>query len=140
MENSELRNVLRRDSHAGEARPGDHASTKFEGYGVLPIGAQTRLRLSQNNKTATYARSGFRLVFEDPTSACTGCSHCITNCPEGIIRWEPDAERGVKVTGADVSQFCKLCGECIEVCPEKLFKEGRYEETWDDSHAEEATK
>jgi len=121
-----------------EARPGDHASTKFEGYGVLPIGAQTRLRLSQNNKTATYARSGFRLVFEDPTSACTGCSHCITNCPEGIIRWTPDAETGLKVHGADVSSFCKLCGECIEICPEKLFKEGKFEDHWVESEPQEA--
>jgi pyruvate ferredoxin oxidoreductase gamma subunit len=114
-----------------EARPGDHASIKFEGYGVLPIGAQTRLRLSQNNKTASYARSGFRLEFADPNNACTGCSHCITNCPEGIIRWTPDAETGLKVHGADVSAFCKLCGECIEICPEKLFAEGRYEDKWE---------
>jgi pyruvate ferredoxin oxidoreductase gamma subunit len=123
-----------------EARPGDHATTRFEGYGDLPIGAQTRLRLSQSNRTATYARSGFRLVFADPADACTGCAHCITNCPEGIIRWEPDAERGLRVTGAEVSTFCKLCGECIEVCPEKLFTEGKYEEAWDDSHAEEVVK
>ncbi len=119
------------------ARPGDHASTRFEGYGDLPLGAQTRLRLSQNNKTATFARSGFRLLFADPLNACTGCSHCIVNCPEGIIRFEPDTARGVRVTGADVSSFCKLCGECIAVCPENLFSEGRYEEVWDDTHAEE---
>jgi pyruvate ferredoxin oxidoreductase gamma subunit len=123
-----------------EARPGDHASTRFEGYGDLPIGAQTRLRLAQNNKTSSYARSGFRLEFADAAHACTGCSHCITNCPEGIIRWEPDAERGVRVTGADVSTFCKLCGECIEICPEKLFTEGKYEEVWVDSPAEEVSK
>ncbi len=113
-----------------EARPGDHSTTRFEGYGELPIGAQTRLRLSQNNKTASFARSGFRLIFEDPNQACTGCSHCITNCPEGIIQFHPDEKRGVLVTGADVSAFCKLCGECIAVCPEGLFKEGQYEEQW----------
>ena len=121
-----------------EARPGDHATTAFAGYGELPVGAQTRLRLSQTNHTAAFARSGFRLLFNDPNKACTGCSHCITNCPEGIIRFQPDEERGVLVTGADVSAFCKLCGECIAVCPEKLFTEGKYEEVWDDSHAEEA--
>jgi pyruvate ferredoxin oxidoreductase gamma subunit len=121
-----------------EARPGDHASTKFEGYGVLPIGAQTRLRLSQNNKTASYARSGFRLEFADPQSACTGCAHCITNCPEGIIRFTPDAETGLKVHGADVSAFCKLCGECIEICPEHLFTEGKYEDAWVETGAQEA--
>jgi ferredoxin len=121
-----------------ESRPGDHASTRFEGYGVLPIGAQTRLRLAQTNRTSNYARSGFRLEFADPNSACTGCSHCITNCPEGIIRWEPNAETGLKVLGADVSTFCKLCGECIEICPEKLFSEGKYEEVWVESESEGA--
>jgi Pyruvate/2-oxoacid:ferredoxin oxidoreductase gamma subunit/ferredoxin len=115
-----------------EARPGDHAAPVFEGYGDLPVGAQTRLRLSQNNLTANFAKSGFRLVFEDPQQACTGCSHCITSCPEGIIRWQPDPQRGVLVTGADVSSFCKLCGECIAVCPESLFKEGAYEEKWEE--------
>jgi pyruvate ferredoxin oxidoreductase gamma subunit len=122
------------------ARPGDHASTRFAGYGELPIGAQTRLRLSQTNLTSSFARSGFRLVFEDPDTKCTGCSHCIVNCPEGIIRFEPDAERGVLVTGADVSSFCKLCGECIAVCPEKLFKEGRFEESWIDVDAPEEVR
>lgn len=123
-----------------EAHPGDHATTRFVGYGDLPVGAQTRLRLAQTNRTSSYARSGFRLEFADAAHACTGCSHCITNCPEGIIRWEPDAERGVRVTGADVGAFCKLCGECIEVCPEKLFTEGKYEEVWVESAPEEATK
>lgn len=119
-----------------EARPGDHASTRFDGYGELPVGAQTRLRLSQSNRTATFARSGFRLLFEDADGRCTGCSHCITNCPEGIIRFEPDEARGVRVTGADVSAFCKLCGECIAVCPEHLFREGAYEEHWVESTEE----
>lgn len=122
------------------ARPGDHASTHFAGYGELPIGAQTRLRLSQSNLTSSFARSGFRLVFSDPDKRCTGCSHCITNCPEGIIRFVPDAERGVLVTGADVSSFCKLCGECIAVCPEKLFTEGKYEEVWLDAGAPEEAR
>lgn len=116
-----------------EARPGDHATTRFAGYGDLPVGAQTRLRLANTNKTASFAKSGFRLVFEDPDKRCTGCSHCIANCPEGIIRWQPDPERGVLVTGADVSSFCKLCAECIAVCPEELFKEGRYEEVWEEA-------
>jgi pyruvate ferredoxin oxidoreductase gamma subunit len=122
------------------ARPGDHATTRFAGYGELPVGAQTRLRLSQTNLTSSFARSGFRLLFEDPEKKCTGCSHCITNCPEGIIRFEPDAERGVLVTGADVSSFCKLCGECIAVCPEQLFKEGKFEESWVGDNAPEEAR
>jgi 2-oxoacid:acceptor oxidoreductase gamma subunit (pyruvate/2-ketoisovalerate family) len=113
-----------------EAGPHDHRPADFAGYGALPVGAQTVLRLSQKNRTADYAPSGFRLRFEDPGVACTGCAHCITNCPEGIIRFRPDAERGLLVTGVDVSNFCKLCGECIQVCPEKLFKEIPYEEVW----------
>lgn len=115
------------------ARPGDHGSTRFLGYGDLPLGAQTALRTSKANLTSSFARSGFRLLFADPDTRCTGCSHCIANCPEGIIRFEPDAEHGVLVQGADVSAFCKLCGECVAVCPEKLFSEGSYEEVWDEA-------
>jgi pyruvate ferredoxin oxidoreductase gamma subunit len=105
-------------------------ATEFTGYGELPIGAQTGLRLSERNRTADYAPSGVRLRFEDPELRCTGCAHCITNCPEGIIMWRPDPERGLLVTGADVGQFCKLCGECIQVCPEHLFKNAPFEEVW----------
>ena len=104
----------------------------FQGYGELPIGAQSGLRLSVSNRTADYARSGFRLRFEDPRDQCTGCAHCITNCPEGIIRFQPDSERVLKVTGVDVTSYCKLCGECIAVCPEKLFAEAPFEEIWEE--------
>lgn len=106
------------------------ASAPWLGYGYLPVGAQTALRLSAANQTANFAPTGFRLRFDDPTTLCNGCAHCITNCPEGIIRFVPDAERGLLVTGVDVSQFCKLCGECIAVCPEHLFQEVPYEEPW----------
>ncbi len=116
-----------------EGQPGDHELAPFAGYGDLPVGAQTGLRLADANRTSDYAPSGFRLRFEDPGAACTGCSHCITNCPEGIIRFIPDAERGVRVTGVDVNQFCKLCAECIEVCPESLFKKLAYEEVWEEA-------
>ncbi len=124
--------------HSGvfdEADPEDHVPAPFAGYGELPTGAQSALRLSLANRTADYARSGFRLRFEDPNLACTGCAHCITNCPEGIIRFRPDPERVVLVTGVDVSNFCKLCGECIAICPEKLFKEAPYEEQWNEATA-----
>ena len=114
------------------AADADHRATPFGGYGALPVGAQTALRLSQKNRTADYAKSGFRLRFEDPKDVCTGCAHCITNCPEGIIRFRPDAARGLVVTGVDVSSFCKLCGECIAVCPEKLFVEAPFEEAWNE--------
>lgn len=113
-----------------ESEQGAHAAVEFSGYGDLPVGAQTGLRLAQTNRTADYAPSGVRLRFEDPKDACTGCAHCIHNCPEGIIRFIPDEQRGLKVIGADVSSFCKLCGECIAVCPENLFFQAPYEEKW----------
>jgi phenylglyoxylate dehydrogenase gamma subunit len=114
-----------------EPRP-PGASESFAGYGELPIGAQSALRLSRSNRTADYARGGLRLRFEDPQDACTGCAHCVVNCPEGIIQFVPDAERTLKVTGVDVSNYCKLCGECIAVCPEKLFRELPFEEKWEE--------
>ena len=116
-----------------EARPGDHQLPPFAGYGDLPVGAQTALRLSQSNLTAYYARSGLRLRFADPEGRCTGCGHCITNCPEGIIHWEPDAQKGLRVTGSDVTSYCKLCAECISVCPENLFSEVPFVETWQEA-------
>jgi len=113
------------------APSGVRASAGFAGYGDLPIGAQSGLRLSLGNKTSAYAPSGFRLRFEDAADACTGCAHCITNCPEGIIDFVPEEERGLKVTGVDVSTYCKLCRECIAICPEHLFSEVPFEEVWD---------
>jgi pyruvate ferredoxin oxidoreductase gamma subunit len=115
------------------AKSGDHALPTFAGYGNLPVGAQTALRLSQDNLTAYYARSGLRLHFADPEDKCNGCGHCITNCPEGIIQWEPHPERGLKVTGSDVTDYCKLCAECISVCPENLFSEVPFVETWQEA-------
>jgi 2-oxoacid:acceptor oxidoreductase gamma subunit (pyruvate/2-ketoisovalerate family) len=108
-----------------------HAAIPWRGYGYLPVGAQTALRLSAANQTAYFAPSGHRLRFEDPKILCNGCAHCINNCPEGIILFVPDEERGLLVTGVDVSTFCKLCGECIAVCPEHLFTEAPYEEPWE---------
>ena len=121
-----------RECICDETRHGDHGLSAWTGYGDLPVGAQSALRLSQKNRTADYAPAGLRLKFEDTLAACTGCAHCITNCPEGIIRFVPDAERGVLVTGVDVSTFCKLCRECIEVCPEHLFKDMPWEAKWEE--------
>lgn len=105
------------------ARAGDHSAVGFHGYGELAPGAQSRLRLSRENLTSAYARTGFSLQFSDPRSDCNGCGHCIINCPENIIEFVPDEERGVRVTGADINNYCKLCCECIAVCPKKLFTE-----------------
>ncbi len=105
------------------ARLSDHAAAEFHGYGELAPGAQSRLRLSRKNLTSAYARTGFSLRFYDPKGDCNGCGHCIVNCPENIIEFVPDAERGVRVTGADIGNYCKLCRECISVCPKQLFTE-----------------
>lgn len=105
------------------ALPSDHAAATFHGYGELAPGGQSRLRLSRKNLTSAYARTGFTLSFQDPRNECNGCGHCIVNCPENIIEFVPDAEMGVRVTGADISGYCKLCGECISVCPKQLFTE-----------------
>lgn len=113
------------------ARQGDHELQRFQGYGELPKGAQTGLRISRSNKTASYARSGARVSFSDPDTKCTGCSACITNCPENIIRFEPDKKRGLLVTGADFATYCKYCRECIEVCPEELFVEKEFKDDWE---------
>ncbi|MBI4208748.1 MAG: 2-oxoacid:acceptor oxidoreductase family protein [Deltaproteobacteria bacterium] len=101
----------------------EHPLPSFAGYEGYPIGAQSALRSSLQNLTANYARTGRRLVFQDPQDRCTGCSLCIVNCPEGIIQFVPDEKRGIRVTGADVNHFCKLCRECIEACPLDLFEE-----------------
>lgn len=100
-----------------------HLLPTFDGYKNYPIAAQSGLRTSLANKTANYARAGRQLVFADPDDRCNGCSLCIVNCPEGIIRFQPDERLGIRVTGADTDQFCKLCRECIEVCPVELFRE-----------------
>jgi len=113
-----------------EAQPTDHRGSPFAGYGELPVGGQTALRLSKGNRAADFAPTGLRLRFEDPDKACTGCAHCIVNCPEGIIHFEKDAERGVLVTGLTQSQFCKQCLECVHVCPENLFHQVPFEELW----------
>lgn len=105
------------------ALPADHVASEFHGYGELAPGAQTRLRLSRKNLTSAYARTGFSLAFKDPKNECNGCGHCIVNCPENIIEFVPDAENGVRVTGADIGNYCKLCRECISVCPKQLFTE-----------------
>ena len=112
---------------AEEARPIEVATP---GPGTLPVGAQTPLRLSRDNRTSDYARSGHRLRFADPEARCTGCAHCITNCPEGIILWRPDPETALRVTGVEVSTYCKLCSECVAICPEHLFLEAPYEDAW----------
>jgi 2-oxoacid:acceptor oxidoreductase gamma subunit (pyruvate/2-ketoisovalerate family) len=116
---------------AAPVAPG--AAPAVPGYGELPLGAQTGLRLSQKNPTSGYARSGFRLRFEDPEDRCTGCAHCITNCPEGIIHFQPHAEKTLVVTGVDVGKYCKLCAECVEICPEHLFRQAPFEEHWEET-------
>jgi 2-oxoacid:acceptor oxidoreductase gamma subunit (pyruvate/2-ketoisovalerate family) len=115
-----------------QAQEADHGPSRWSGYGVLPVGAQSPLRLSRHNRTSDYAPSGLRLRFSDPDVRCTGCAHCVTHCPEGVIQFEPDLERGLLVTGVEVTTYCKLCGECVAICPEHLFEQLPFEEHWDE--------
>jgi 2-oxoacid:acceptor oxidoreductase gamma subunit (pyruvate/2-ketoisovalerate family) len=100
-----------------------HPRPRFNGYGSLPVAAQSALRTSRRNHTAGYGRPGVRVEFEDPTSRCNGCSLCVAQCPEGIIEFTADPARGAIVHGAQFGDFCKVCRECIAACPLKLFSE-----------------
>jgi len=101
----------------------DHRPKAFQGYGELPVGAQSSLRTSRRNHTAGYGRPGVKIVFEDAAHRCNGCSLCVVQCPEGIIQFEPDPAKGTLVHGANFDAYCKLCRECIAACPLDLFSE-----------------
>lgn len=100
-----------------------HPLPPFEGYGALPVGAQSKLRTSLANRTAGYGRPGVSIAFSDPTQRCNGCSLCVVQCPEGIIDFTPDPARGAIVHGARFDTHCKRCRECIAACPLDLFHE-----------------
>ncbi len=108
-----------------ELPPADtaHARATFMGYGELPPGAQSALRTSTANHTASYGRPGVRIEFADAASKCNGCSLCVVQCPEGIIDFKPDLQKGTLVTGARFADFCKRCRECVTACPLDLFHE-----------------
>jgi 2-oxoacid:acceptor oxidoreductase gamma subunit (pyruvate/2-ketoisovalerate family) len=101
----------------------DHRRDPFRGYGLLPAGAQSALRTALGNRTSGYGRPGVKIRFADPTSRCNGCSLCVVQCPEGIIEFTPDPERGAIVHGARFDDFCKGCRECVVACPLDLFSE-----------------
>lgn len=99
-----------------------HPRKPFQGYGELPPGAQSALRTSLGNHTASYGRPGVKVEFNDPGPRCNGCALCVAQCPEGIIEFTPD-ERGPIVHGARFAEFCKVCRECVVACPLDLFSE-----------------
>ncbi len=103
--------------------PQPHPHKVFRGYGALPAGAQSALRTSLQNRTSGYGRPGVKVEFIDPTSRCNGCSLCVVQCPEGIIQFNADPEKGTLVYGARFTDFCKVCRECIAACPLDLFRE-----------------
>ncbi len=100
-----------------------HALPRFRGYGLLPAGAQSALRTSAANRTSGYGRPGVKIEFSDPASKCNGCSLCVVQCPEGIIDFVADPNRGAIVHGARFDQYCKVCRECVTACPLDLFRE-----------------
>jgi 2-oxoacid:acceptor oxidoreductase gamma subunit (pyruvate/2-ketoisovalerate family) len=101
----------------------DHRARRFEGYGRLPVGAQAALRSARVNLTSGYGRPGVAIRFSDESAKCNGCSLCVVQCPEGIIRFTPDPARGAIVHGADFDDYCKVCRECVTACPLELFHE-----------------
>jgi len=101
----------------------DHRRAPFAGYGALPAGAQAALRSARRHRTAGYGRPGVKIAFADEASRCNGCSLCVVQCPEGIIEFEPDPQRGTIVNGARFDDFCKACRECVTACPLDLFHE-----------------
>jgi 2-oxoacid:acceptor oxidoreductase gamma subunit (pyruvate/2-ketoisovalerate family) len=101
----------------------DHPLVTFKGYGELPAGAQSMLRTSLTNRTASYGRPGVSVEFKDPTKRCNGCSLCVVQCPEGIIEFVADPNKGALVSGARFATHCKTCRECIAACPLDLFTE-----------------
>lgn len=105
------------------ASAGQHRGRAFQGYGALPVGAQSLLRTSLGNRTAAYGRPGVATEFRDETKRCNGCSLCVVQCPEGIIEFDADPARGPIVRGARFDTYCKTCRECIAACPLDLFRE-----------------
>jgi len=51
------------------------------------------------------------------TDKCSGCSICITLCPEGCIKINPKTKK------AEVDyDYCKGCLICLNECPFKAIK------------------
>lgn len=99
-----------------------HPCVPFQGYGELPAGAQSRLRTSLSNRTASYGRPGVAVVFEDPGGRCNACSLCVVQCPDGLMLFTATAS-GALVRGARFETHCKTCRECVAACPQGLFRE-----------------
>ncbi len=100
-----------------------HPLKAHPGYGELPVGAQSKLRTSVTQRTASYGRPGVAIVFGDEGETCNGCSLCVVQCPENIVEFEADPSRGAIVHGARFATHCKTCRECIAACPLHLFHE-----------------
>jgi 2-oxoacid:acceptor oxidoreductase gamma subunit (pyruvate/2-ketoisovalerate family) len=110
-------------AEVNEAPAGSHRRKAFNGYGELPVAAQSALRTSSGNRTSGYGRPGVRVEFADEAHKCNGCSLCVVQCPEGIINFIPDPAKGPIVYGAKFADFCKVCRECVVACPLDLFRE-----------------
>jgi len=126
LSNLELYDAALEEVHVAEipvGRTSVHLRPRFNGYGPLPVAAQSGLRTSHHNHTAGYGRPGVRIEFSDPTLRCNGCTLCVVQCPEGIIDFTADPVRGAIVHGARFADFCKVCRECVAACPLHLFSE-----------------
>jgi ferredoxin-type protein NapF len=50
-------------------------------------------------------------------AACTGCGACVTACPEGIVRLDPDRLAALDFAAG----ACTFCGKCADACTEPVF-------------------
>lgn len=50
-------------------------------------------------------------------ASCTGCSACVTACPQGIIALDGDERPALRFDAAE----CTFCGACAQACPEPVF-------------------
>jgi len=104
-----------------------HPRPAFQGYGWLPAGAQSALRTSRANHTASYGRPGVRVSLSDPQGKCNGCALCVAQCPEGVIALARTEAGGFRVSpeafARDTAPYCKVCRECVNACPHHLFQE-----------------
>ena len=55
-----------------------------------------------------------RIIFIDDKK-CARCNSCITHCPNGVLKMEPEEGKDMHVTVKNPN-LCTECGHCIKSC------------------------
>ena len=58
---------------------------------------------------------------------CSGCGQCVSICPTGAIRLQPEPG-GLKTGGQSIEVSygkCVFCGRCSEVCPSGVISQSQ---------------